>query len=350
MRTIEILPMKGALVKRIVIVFAISVVLLFVGGVAVCFTAFSSQSDSVHLYVDADDTADSVYVKLDETASFFPMLAMKTLGAVDGYAEAVKPGHYLVDSALTTLRLYRNLKFGRQTPIRLVIPPVRSMGYLSAKLGKALCSDSSAFTVAFTDSLLYSKLGVNEATLPCLFIPNTYEVYWTITPKELLDRMKKESDVFWNKERREKAEKVGLSREAVITLASIVEQETANNAEKPMIAGMYINRLRIGMKLQADPTIKFVLNDFSLRRILHGHLAVESPYNTYQNKGLPPGPIGIPSVASIDAVLNYAEHSYLYMCAREDFSGRHNFATTYAEHLKNARRYTQALNRRGITK
>ena len=160
--------------------------------------------------------------------------------------------------------------------------------------------------------------------------------------------MKRESEKFWTTVRKNKAEKARLTPEEVITLASIVEKETANNQEKPDIAGLYLNRLRRGMKLQADPTVKFALQDFGLRRILNKHLTCDSPYNTYVYAGLPPGPICLPSIASIDAVLNHTEHNYIYMCAKEDFSGTHNFAATYEEHKANARKYVQALNERGI--
>ena len=181
-----------------------------------------------------------------------------------------------------------------------------------------------------------------------LFIPDTYEVYWNISLDKLMKKMEKANNNFWNEERTTKANAMGLTKDEVATLASIVDEETANNSEKPMIAGMYFNRLKKGMPLQADPTIKFALKDFALRRIYHKLLTVDSPYNTYKNQGLPPGPIKIASVAGIDAVLNYVHHDYLYMCAKEDFSGTHNFAVTYSEHLQNAAKYTKALNNRGI--
>ena len=184
----------------------------------------------------------------------------------------------------------------------------------------------------------------------CLFIPETYQVYWDMSAEEFFERMQKEHQKFWNQERLDKATAIGMTPTEVCTLASIVEEETNNNPEKPMVAGLYINRLHTGMPLQADPTIKFALQDFGLRRITNAHLAVESPYNTYLNTGLPPGPIRIPSPIGLDAVLNHTKHNYLYMCAKEDFSGTHNFASNYAEHMKNARKYWNALNERKIFK
>lgn len=209
-------------------------------------------------------------------------------------------------------------------------------------------TDSSNLARLLMDSTYCAQIGYSTETLPCLFIPNTYEVYWTMTPEAFVKRMQKEHDRFWNEERKAKAQSIGLTPEEVATLASIVEEETANNAEKPMVAGLYINRLHADMPLQADPTVKFALQDFGLRRILHTHLETDSPYNTYKHTGLPPGPIRIPSIQGIESVLNYTRHNYLYMCAKEDFSGTHNFAATFSQHLANARKYQQELNRRKI--
>ena len=188
-----------------------------------------------------------------------------------------------------------------------------------------------------------------------MFIPNTYDIYWNTSAENLLKRMKKEYSRFWDEERMARAANIGMSPTEIMTLASIVDEETANDQEKPMVAGMYCNRLKLrnseypdGMPLQADPTIKFAWKRFDLRRIYNKLLNIDSPYNTYRRTGLPPGPIRIPSIAGIEAVLNHTKHDYLYMCAKEDFSGTHNFARTYEEHMANARRYTQALNKRGI--
>jgi UPF0755 protein len=181
-----------------------------------------------------------------------------------------------------------------------------------------------------------------------MFIPNTYEVYWDTGTENLLKRLKKEHERFWNEDRRKKAEKIGLTPLQVSVLASIVEEEATYADEYPVVAGLYLNRLRKGMRLEADPTVKFAVGDFTLRRILFTHLEVESPYNTYKNTGLPPGPIRVASIRAIDGTLSPAEHKYLFMCARDDLSGRHNFAVTHAEHARNARAYQRALNARGI--
>ena len=198
------------------------------------------------------------------------------------------------------------------------------------------------------DSTWCDSLGFTRETIPALFIPNTYEIYWNVSPERFMARMKQEYNRFWTEERRKKAEALGLTPVEVSTLASIVEEESAVADEYPTIAGLYLNRLKAGMPLQADPTVKFAAGDFALQRILDKHLAIDSPYNTYKYAGLPPGPIRIPSIRAIDAVLNPAHHRYFYMCAKEDFSGRHNFAATLAEHNRNANRYRAELNRRKI--
>ena len=210
--------------------------------------------------------------------------------------------------------------------------------------------DSIDIANLLTEKSILQEYNFTKQTLPALFIPNTYQVYWNISSKEFLNRMFKEYKRFWTEERQNKAKAIGLTPIEVSILASIVEEETNNKSEKPMVAGLYINRLKKGMPLQADPTVKFAWQDFTLRRITNKHLTIDSPYNTYKIIGLPPGPIRIPSPEGIDAVLNYSKHNYLYMCAKEDFSGTHNFASTLSEHNRNARKYWDALNKRKIYK
>lgn len=292
------------------------------------------------IYIDRDDTVDSIRTK-------------SALGwRWDVYSKVLKfyphTGRYRVLPEMSCLQLYRLLRNGTQEPTRIVIPTARTMEKLAAVLGQSLMVDSAEIASVLTDSFYLATHGYTKATIPALFIPNTYEVYWDISVDRFMERMESENNRFWTADRKTKAQVCGLTHEEVATLASIVDEETANNGEKPMIAGLYLNRLRLGMPLQADPTVKFAVGDFSLRRILNKHLKVESTYNTYLVEGLPPGPIRIASIAGLDAVLNHAEHEYLYMCAKEDFSGTHNFARTLSEHYRNARRYVNALNARGI--
>ncbi len=234
--------------------------------------------------------------------------------------------------------------------MKLIVPSVRTLDRLAGAVGRQLMVDSAAVMAAVTNTHLLDSLGYTLETVPCMFISNTYEVYWAMSPEQFVSRMLKEQKRFWNSGRLAKAKLQGLTPNEVMTLASIVDEETNKDDEKPIVAGLYLNRLKRGMLLQADPTVKFALGEFELRRILYVHLQTDSPYNTYKYVGLPPGPIRIPSVAAIESVLNPAKHSYIYMCAKEDFSGYHNFASTLGQHNANARRYQQALNKMGIKK
>ena len=316
------------------------------GGASFTYSLFSAKVPNSEeeqgrlIFIDRDDTADSVRTK--------SAIGWRWDIYNNVFSYNLRTGRYRVEPETTCLGLYRLLRNGTQEPMNLVIPNSRTMEKLAAVLSQSLMVDSAEIASVLTDSSYLDRHGYTTATIPALFIPNTYEVYWDISVDKLIERMEHENSHFWTEERKAKAKACGLTQEQVATLASIVDEETANNAEKPMIAGLYLNRLRLGMPLQADPTVKFAVGDFSLRRILHKHLMVDSPYNTYRVEGLPPGPIRIASIAGLDAVLNHVEHPYLYMCAKEDFSGTHNFASTLPEHYRNARRYVKALNARGI--
>lgn len=312
------------------------------------FSSMLMGSESRTVYIDDDDNVDSVYAKLSPVASSAGMAGFKTLVRHSSYADNIRTGRYVVEPGNGAFTVFRKMKNGLQSPINLTIPEVRTLDRLAGAIARKIMVDSLTLYRALTDSATCAKYGYTPETMVCMFIPNTYDIYWNTPVNKLLDRMKKESDRFWDFERTNKAKAMGLTKQQVMTMASIVDEETANTAEKPMIAGMYYNRLQAGMPLQADPTIKFALNDFSIRRIYRNMLTVNSPYNTYKNIGLPPGPIKVASVAGIDAVLNYVHHNYMYMCAKEDFSGTHNFAVTYDEHLSNAARYSKALNEHGI--
>ena len=260
---------------------------------------------------------------------------------------SVHPGRYRLDAGMSYSSLINMLKSGRQTPVRVTFNNLRTPARLAGVLARKLEPDSLTWVHTLMSDSLAKQYGLSAQTLFTLFIPNTYEFYWNTTPDAFLQRMKKETDRFWSS-REAKLARCGLSREEVYTLASIVYEETKRTAEMPRVAGVYINRLRRGMPLQADPTVKYAVGDFSLRRVLHRHLEVDSPYNTYKYPGLPPGPICMPSIDAIDAVLNYEDHDYLYFCAKADLSGEHVFAHTLNEHNRNAQAYARALNRRGI--
>lgn len=257
----------------------------------------------------------------------------------------VRPGRYQLQAGMSYAALINMFKSGRQSPVRVTFNNLRSVDRLSGILSRKLEPDSLAFLAALRNDSLVGALGFDSHSLLGLFLPNTYEFYWTTTPEEFMRRMKKEYDRFWTDERSAKLTRSGLNRQQAITLASIVYEETKKTEEMPRVAGVYVNRLRRGMPLQADPTVKYALGDFALRRVLLRHLEVDSPYNTYKYPGLPPGPICMPSIAALESVLDFEEHDYVYFCAKDDLSGAHNFARTLAEHNRNAQAYSRALDR-----
>lgn len=328
----------------------VAICLIGIAGVFYYYlmSGFSTSETTEYVYIDDNDDLDSVCNKLSPIASEQAIIAFRTLSRHGGYGEKIRSGRYAIQPGENAISVFRNLKNGHQEPVRLTIPESRTMDRLAGSLGRKLMVDSLALAICLQDTAFCAKYGCDTATIACLFVPNTYEVYWNTSIENLMERMQKEHQRFWNADRTAKASALGLTPNEVCTLASIIDEETANNSEKPMIAGMYLNRLKKGMPLQADPTVKFALKDFALKRIYHHMLQFDSPYNTYKNAGLPPGPIKIASIKGIDAVLNRVDHDYLYMCAKEDFSGTHNFAATYSEHLKNAAKYSKALNERGI--
>ncbi len=311
-------------------------------------TPVSKAEQTQYLYIDDDDTQDSVLTKLGAFSHTAGMTGLKMLVRHSSYGDNIRSGRYAIKPSEGAFMVFRHLKNGQQTSMMLTIPEVRTTDRLAAVLSHKLMLDSATIADALSNQEVCQKLGYDTCTISAMFVPNTYDIYWNIGIERLLQRMQHEHDRFWKGDREQKAAAIGLTPNEICTLASIIDEETANNNEKPMIAGMYINRLHQNMPLQADPTIKYALRQFELKRIYNKLLHVESPYNTYRHEGLPPGPIKIASIKGIDAVLNYVHHDYLYMCAKEDFSGTHNFARNYQEHLKNAARYTKALNEKGI--
>ncbi len=276
--------------------------------------------------------------------------AFKWVSKQKKYSSSIKPGKYLFRGGMNTNQIVNMLRSGKQEPVMVTFNNIRNFKQLAVAVSKYIEPDSLTLLKKFTDPDIQNKYGFTEQTISCMFIPNSYEFYWTTTPEQFIFRMAAEHKRFWNETRKAKATAKGLTPEQVSTLASIVQEETIKNDEKPVVAGLYLNRLKKGMLLQADPTIKFAMNDFTIRRVLNEYLQTESPYNTYKHTGLPPGPINFPEISSIDAVLNAEKHNYIYMCAKEDFSGYHNFAVTLGEHNQNARKYQAALNKSKIWK
>ena len=270
-------------------------------------------------------------------------------------AEYMKPGHYTVSPSNSSVYVARMLNNGWQTPVRLTLSgSLRRKDNIAAKIASQMMVDSATVRHAFSDTALLAGFGATPATVYSLLMPDTYEIYWDASVKDILNIQKQAVDAFWTEDRLQKAAALGLSRDEVSTLASIVNGETNNEAEMPRIAGVYLNRLKIGMPLQADPTIAFCFN-YTLTRVLNTHLKVDSKYNTYRHKGLPPGPICVPTRSSLDAVLNPDfggewGRGNLYFCANPDFSGTHVFARTLQEHNRNAARFRAELDRRSRAK
>lgn len=306
--------------------------------------------DTVYIYVDSDKDYQSILTQLDTTAHIKNVDHFKLISNLTGYPENIKTGRYKITTKTDITTLIRNLKAGHQSPVKLKFNNIRLKEDLADRLSNQLMLSKSEILAALNDSVICNKYNFDLDNIIAMFIPNTYEIYWDTSLEAFLGRMNNEYNKFWNNTRKQKAKEQGLSQIEVSTLASIVEEECFYTDEYPVVAGLYLNRLRRGQLLQADPTVKFAIGDFSLQRILYKHLEIDSPYNTYLHLGLPPGPIRMPSIKAIDAVLNAEEHDYLYMCAKEDFSGRHRFASTHTEHEHNAFLYRNELNKRQIFK
>ncbi len=264
------------------------------------------------------------------------------------YKLNIKPGRYLLKAGMSNNDLINLLRSGEQEPVTVTFNNVRLKEGLAGKVASFIEADSTELMQLLNDPVFVSKYGFNTVTFFTLFVPNTYEFWWNTSAEQFMERMASEYRAFWTDQRKYKAEKLGLSQSEVSILASIVQKETNRNDEKPTVAGVYLNRLKKGMLLQADPTLIFANRDFTARRVLNRHKRIDSPYNTYMYKGLPPGPICLPSPTSIDAVLNAKDHGYLFFCAKADGSGYHSFAVTYSEHRKNARAFQRELNRKKV--
>ncbi len=309
-----------------------------------------ANKDDPFLYIPTNSSYEQVCSLLEE-AGLRDMKSFRWVAGKMNYPAKVKAGRYRLTDDMSNLELVRMLRSGRQIPVKVVFNNIRLNTQLAGAVAPSIEVDSASIIKLLTDSVyLAEHFKLTPRTILSLFIPNTYEFFWNTSAKGFMDRMAKEHDRFWTESRRQKARDAKLTPLQVSILASIIEEETQMDNEKPTMAGVYINRLNKGMPLQADPTIKYAAGDFMIKRVLNKHKEIQSPYNTYMNTGLPPGPICIPSIASIDAVLNYGKHDYLYFCAKEDLSGYHNFARTLEQHNRNAQAYQNALNKLKIFK
>jgi UPF0755 protein len=302
-----------------------------------------------YFYIPTGSTINDVINSLYEQGFIKNRNTLEWIAELKNYKNHVYPGRYLLENNMSNNELIDLLRSGQQTPVKVTFHTVRTKAELAGIVGKKIETDSATIAQLLHSKEVARQYGFNTHSLLTMFIPNTYQFNWNTSAEEFLQRMAKEYKAFWTEERKSKARKLGLSQSEVAILASIVQAEqTMRKDERPRVAGLYLNRLRKKMRLESDPTIIYALNNFNIQRVLNVDRNVDSPYNTYRNRGLPPGPINLPEISSIDAVLNAEQHDFIFMCAKEDFSGYHNFAKTYAQHQVYAQRYRRELNRRRI--
>lgn len=345
----------GRVIKIILIVFVIGLLFGGIKALSLYRKAFApnvylTKTKEVYFYVKTGASYNDVLSDLKSENILKSTKSFEWTANRKNYANHINPGRYLITHRMSNNSLVNMLRSGEQEIVKLTFNNVNTIKEFSERIAKQLEFSSEALSELLTDERTIEKYGFTNYTLPAMFIPNTYDFYWNTSPEKFLDRMHVEYDNFWTDRRKYKAEQIGMTQEEVSTLASIVEKEVIFDDEKRRVAGLYMNRIKQRIRLQADPTLIFALNDYSIRRVLNKHKKLDSPYNTYKIYGLPPGPICIPDIGSIDAVLNYEEHSYIYMCAKEDFSGYHNFAKTLKAHNRNAEAYQRELNKRRIYK
>lgn len=342
--------------RTILIIFVTLLSLLFLGsGLAFygyrALTSTPWSQEEAWIFVQKDHNQSQVIEQLKSTGgdtnNLWFSVACKAFGLEKSLQKKIS-GAYHIEKGMTLAQVIRKIARHQQDPIKLTFIGARTLEDLAGRLAEEIEADSILILQAMHNPEFLQECGCNEANLPSFFLPDTYEVYWNISPEKLMKRLLSEYKKFWNEERLSLAKSLQLNPQQVSIICSIAEEETANRRERGIVARLYWNRFHIGMLLQADPTVKFAVGDFTLRRILTKHLKVESPYNTYLHGGLPPGPIRIVEKMTIDSFLHSEPHKYLYMCAKEDFSGLHNFATNLRDHQRNATKYHHALTQRGI--
>jgi UPF0755 protein len=301
-----------------------------------------------YLYIRTGSTFDDVYKTIREQGIVRDSTTFLWTAHNKKYVNKVKPGRYRLKSGMSNRDLINMLISGRQEPVKVALKNLRMKENFAGYISKKLEADSASI-INLLDSAGYEQqLGFTKDDIYTMVLPNTYEFYWNANPKKIMAHLYGAYQKFWTPERKQKAAAINLTPVKVSILASIVDAEALHDGEMPAIAGLYLNRLKKGMKLESDPTVIFAANDFTIHRVLNKQLAIVSPYNTYRVTGLPPGPIMMPSINAINAVLDYQHNDYIYMCAKEDFSGYHNFANNVAQHLINAHKFQQALNERNI--
>jgi len=332
--------------RNIIIISILTAIFIIIAAFVARKTVFFTPNTTFStLIIPKNATFNQVVDSLTNKNIVKNIQTFKLASKILKYDQHVMRGRYEIKANETNYQLIKKLRKGQHYPVTFIFNNVRTMSDFIQKTDKKFLFSAFELQKLLENKHFLTSLGFNQETVPALFIPNTYQIYYDIDAEEFVKKFETFYQQFWNEKRLQQAGAISLTPNEVTTLASIVEEENYKEFEKPIIAGVYINRLRIGMRLQADPTVKFAVGDITLQRILFAHLETNSPYNTYKYVGLPPGPIRFPAPSTIDSVLHYTKHNYLYMCAKEDFSGEHNFAETLSEHERNATKYRNALNK-----
>jgi UPF0755 protein len=343
--------MKGRNNKYIIgLVVVIIISALYFSNKLILDKGIKPRGEKATIYIPTGSTYSRVLDSLEKHLIIANRDIFNWVAQKKNYPSLVKAGRYVVEEKMSYFSLINMLRSGSQEPVRLTFTSIRTVAQLAGRIGKQIEADSARISDFLSDPENYRKDGFTRENVISVFIPNTYEFYWNTSASGFYTRMLKEYRRFWTDARMSKARSEDLTPVEVAILASIIDEEVAKVSEKPRIAGVYLNRLKRGIPLQACPTIKFALNDFTITRVLNKHLQVDSPYNTYRHKGFPPGPIGCPTIEGLDAVLNAEKHDYLYFAAKADFSGYHNFSRSLAEHNRYANEYQRELDKRKIFK
>jgi UPF0755 protein len=348
----KIQPGGGTFKKFIIVMVVILVIALAFTGINYYLKYFGPNvtGKQEYLYIRTGASFSQVYEKIKQEGIVKDTSSFVWAAENMNYKTRVKPGRYHLHEGMSNRRLINMLASGTQEPVTVSFHNLRLKEQFAGFIAKKIEPDSTAI-ISLLDSARYvQKYGFTTDNVYTMFLPNSYQMYWNTSPEKFFKRMYANYEKFWTPERKQKAAAINLTPVQVSVLASIVDAEALHDDEMPAIAGLYLNRMKKGMRLEADPTVIFAKNDFTIKRVLKKYLTTDSPYNTYLHTGLPPGPIMMPSVNAVNSVLDYKPSNYIYMCAKEDFSGYHNFANNVADHLANAHRFQQALNERNIKK